>query len=269
MITLNINPYFKNLEVDYLYHLGLDTSINLGETFKEVSTVIFTENNQDALIISNYIANKVFSLSELNYTLKPLFKTERHHFYLIKNFIVVSSGIGNPSTLICLNEISKLLFHANILNPYYIQISPSIGLNNNTNVQLIQKVFNYKYENYYENISCGDYYTYNAIVNQNNIDEFINKTKININISNSITLPNLIQSINNNDLNQEFIKTNNILSANMDNSVFAGFCNYMNINSLIFNYIINQNNISSTKLNLQYIINIILGYCYYDPTQIS
>jgi hypothetical protein len=263
MLATNINQNFKNLDVDYLYHLGLDSSMDISKIFSNVSTVIFTENNYDALFIANEISKQIFNLSNLSYSLNPLFKTERYHLYLIKNFIVISTGIGNPSTLICLNEISKLLFHANILNPYYIQITPSIGLNNNNNIQLIKTVFNHNYKNYYENISCGHYYNYQSNINQNNINKFINKNqKFNVNISNSITVPDLICSIYNNYINESFIQENNILSANMDNSVFAGFCNYMNIRSLIFNYIINQNynKLEISQQNLNNIINMILGY---------
>jgi hypothetical protein len=265
MIIANINPIFKSLDIDYLYHLGLDTSMQLENIFKNVSTIIFTEDNNDALIIANQLSSLLFNISELYYDLKPLFKTERYHFYLIKQFIIVSTGIGSPSALICLNEISKLLFHAKVRDPYYIQITPSFNINNKANhVELIHKVFNTNHITKYENISCGKYYCYQSIINKNNIDNFINANKnYKINISNSITVPDLMSFSYTNDFNQQFIDDNNVFSANMDNNVFAGFCNHMQINSLIFNYITNMNHnnpIINTKNSLHYLTNLILGF---------
>ncbi|MFO0320748.1 MAG: hypothetical protein ACK5Z5_10165, partial [Neisseriaceae bacterium] len=156
-----LNHEFLNLPVDYLYHLGIDNTLHLEELYRDVKFAVITQTNEDAMIISNTFAKEFYNIEENDFSCTPLYKTERFHFYKVGKAIIISAGIGMPSTLICLNEITKLFVHAKIYDPIFIYLSAADGLNCPIgSLVLNDKILNSKFEDKFTSVECGIEYYY-------------------------------------------------------------------------------------------------------------
>lgn len=175
-----INPDFLNLEVDYLYHFGIDTSMDLAHIFADIKYVLFTRSNDDAAIVANAFAKKWYNIQEESFTFLPLFKTDRFHLYKIGPVLAVSHGIGMPSTLICLNEIIKLLVHINNLDVSFIRISPAGGLDLAPGTTVICKeAVNSSFKSQFRSICCGDPVYYDTYFDTTLTNDIFNFSKMN------------------------------------------------------------------------------------------
>lgn len=123
-----LNPFFQNLEVDYLYHLGFDSGQNLEQMFGDVKYVILTRSFNNADTIANEFTTKFYNIRDIDVRCTTIGKRERYHIHKIHNSLIVSHGIGAPSLLICLNEVVKLLWHAKVKSPKFFRVGPSGGL---------------------------------------------------------------------------------------------------------------------------------------------
>lgn len=149
------NSHLANLEVDYLYHLGLDTSMNLKEMFGDVKYVCMggspVRAEQFAL---NAAAQLGIPLPQDS--LEPIGKTERFSLYKVGPIISVSHGMGMPSTSILLHEVTKLLRYAGCTDYKYIRIGTSGGIGVNPgDVVITTEAVNGKLEPKYELIELG------------------------------------------------------------------------------------------------------------------
>jgi len=159
-----INDEFLALDTDYLYHLGIDSNLELVKIFGDVQWVIFTRSNQDAQLVAHTVMQKLYAIGESNFNLTPLYKTERFYFYHIRNIIIVSTGIGMPSTSICLHEITKLLVHAGVKNASYLHIGAAAGIGEAIGNMIVNdKAVNTKFEPIFDNIECGIKRSYSSI----------------------------------------------------------------------------------------------------------
>ncbi len=123
-----LNPHFQDLNVDYLYHLGLDSSMDLKTMFGDVQYVIFTRSFNNADLIANEFVKRYYNIKNINLKCITIGKNERYHIHKVHNSIIVSHGIGAPSLLICLNEVVKLLWHSGVENPKFFRTGPAGGL---------------------------------------------------------------------------------------------------------------------------------------------
>lgn len=121
------NPNLNNIEVDYLYHLGLDSSQNLNAIFGEVKFVCMMGSS---LRIKDFAEKVCRSLGiEIpEEGVQPIGKTERCSLYKVGPVICVSHGMGAPSILIFLHELSKLIEYAGVSDVSFIRIGTSGGL---------------------------------------------------------------------------------------------------------------------------------------------
>lgn len=177
----NINPYLESLPVDYLYHLGLDTSLDLKKIFGDTKFVCMGGSAERALTFAEKVKN------ELESPLHPIGKTERFSLYKVGPVISVSHGMGMPSLMILLHEITKLLHYAACHDPIYIRIGTSggIGLPGGT-VVVTQEGLNGKLEPYYELPVLGEVRRYpttfdkaliqNIVDCKNDLDVRVGKT---------------------------------------------------------------------------------------------
>lgn len=124
----HLNPYFQELDVDYLYHLGLDSSMDLPKIFGDVEYVILTRSFNNAELVANEFVKKFYKIKDVNIKCMTIGKNERFHIHKVHNSLIVSHGIGVPSLLICLNEIVKLLWHSKVENPKFFRTGPADGL---------------------------------------------------------------------------------------------------------------------------------------------
>lgn len=262
----NLNKEFLDFEVDYLYHLGIDTSINLAKTFENIKFVVFTPSNANAAVIAHMFFKIFYGITENNFLLEPLYKTERFHFYVVGNTIIVSAGIGMPSTLICLNEITKLCIHAEINNPIFFHISPSGGLGLPIGSLVINdKALNTKLAAEFCSIECGIEITYPSNFDQNLKNELLNfatkYTPYNTLIASSISAwdyydeqlrldgflePNYTIDERNGYLKQA--KNLEVAAINMESLAFAGFCQQLQIKASAISAIVSDMFISDQVL---------------------
>lgn len=118
------NKNLESIEVDYLYHLGLDSSMNLKDLFGNVKFVCMGGSPDRAY----EFAKKIEEKSDKTSTIEQFGKTERTSLYKIGNVISMSHGMGMPSILIFLHEVTKLLEYAGCNDYIFLRIGTSGGI---------------------------------------------------------------------------------------------------------------------------------------------
>lgn len=165
MDKTNLNPYFQSLEVDYLYHLGLDSSMDLKQQFGDIKFVVLTRSFGDADYFADQFTEVFYGLKDLHIECKTIAKDERYHIYKVANTLIISHGVGFPSMLICLNEVVKLLWHAGVEDYQFIRLSPGGGIGvSNDSVIVASTALDQQLKSEWSNIEFGEYYTYNTIM---------------------------------------------------------------------------------------------------------
>lgn len=240
----NINKYLQELDIDYLYHLGLDTTMDLKSTFGDIDFVIFTSKSIYAKLIANNLINFNNKLDNKDNHLHPLFKTDRFYLYKVNNFLIIMAGIGAPTLSICLNEVTKLFYYINNKNIIFIKVDFAKAILNNLNGEIIQskKVYNIKQldnsimNNIFYNIECGKGNTYESIINNQFIFDNIK--------CGDIIHSKQLDKVTIGSLNDKMIILNDLTSL-----LFASFCNTLDIKSSILN--LAYNDISYYKDNYE------------------
>ncbi|MBI4015710.1 MAG: uridine phosphorylase [Candidatus Aenigmarchaeota archaeon] len=145
------NSNLKELKIDYLYHLGLDNTEDLKGTFKDTRFVCMF----GSALRAEMFAKKAGK--QLGFTVEgPIGKTERFSLYKIGPVISVSHGMGMPSLLILLHEITKLLQYAEAIDVAYIRIGTcgGVGIEPGT-VVITTEAVNEKLEAVFEHMELG------------------------------------------------------------------------------------------------------------------
>lgn len=159
----NLNKTFQNLDTDYLYHLGLDSSMGLVQMFGDVKFVVFTRSPSDADYFAKQYTKAYYKLDDIEISCKTIAKDERYHIYKIANTLIISHGVGSPSMLICLNEVTKLLWHAKVTNFSYIRLCPGGGLGTDkAKIVIASHAVNHELKPTWANIEFGEYYNYDT-----------------------------------------------------------------------------------------------------------
>lgn len=156
-----LNKHFQEINIDYLYHLGLDSKMNLTEMFGDVKYVVFIRSNGDADYFAQQLTQQIYKLDNLKISCYTIAKDERYHIFKVANTIVISHGIGSPSLLICINEIIKLMWHAKIHDVQFIRIGPGGGIGINPGeLVCASEAVNHEFISTWENIEFGNSYYY-------------------------------------------------------------------------------------------------------------
>jgi len=121
-------------DVDILYHLGLDTSMDLS-AFREVRFVCMGGSPVRAASFAEDL-RKRFDPSSKGPP-EPLGKTERFSIYKVGPIISASHGIGMPSMLVALHELAKLLHYAGAQDVVFIRIGTSGGIGSEPGVIIV------------------------------------------------------------------------------------------------------------------------------------
>mmetsp|Transcript_11473 Transcript_11473/g.17191 ORF Transcript_11473/g.17191 Transcript_11473/m.17191 type:complete len:339 (+) Transcript_11473:50-1066(+) len=109
------NPHLSDLGTDYLYHLGLNSSMPLADMFSDVRFVCMGGSADRAFKLARRLRAELDGVSnELGTDVVPIGKTERFSLYKVGPVISVNHGMGMPSMSILLHEITKLLHYAGI-----------------------------------------------------------------------------------------------------------------------------------------------------------
>eukprot|EP01029_Cantina_marsupialis_P029170 TRINITY_DN779899_c0_g1_i1.p1 TRINITY_DN779899_c0_g1~~TRINITY_DN779899_c0_g1_i1.p1 ORF type:complete len:288 (+),score=82.69 TRINITY_DN779899_c0_g1_i1:64-927(+) len=122
----NINPHLKDLDVDYLYHLGLDTSMDLKAIFGDTKFVIMQGSPVRAKTFALKLAREFGFCKEEE--VEPIGKAERFSLFKVGPIVSVSHGMGEPSMSILLHEVAKLMAYCDVEDPVFIRCGTSGGL---------------------------------------------------------------------------------------------------------------------------------------------
>ena len=121
------------MTIDYLYHLGLDSTQDLHGMFGDIRLVIMGGSKERALMIAKKLAADVGNTNTNTTTFlpspKPIGRTDRYVIYKVGRCLSVSHGMGAPSISILLHELYKLLFvHAKAKEVEFVRIGTSGGI---------------------------------------------------------------------------------------------------------------------------------------------
>lgn len=105
------NPNLDKLDVDFLYHFGLNSSMDLQSAFGDVKYVCMGGSADRAETFANKVAEEL-KIPLPGNSAQPIAKTERFSLFKVGPVISVSHGMGMGSISICVNEIAKLLEYA-------------------------------------------------------------------------------------------------------------------------------------------------------------
>lgn len=258
MNKANLNPNFKQFEVDYLYHLGIDTTMNIQEIFGHIKYVVFTLSNTEAATISREFAIAWYNINEHDFKYQPLYKTERFHLYKVGITLIISIGVGGPSLLIAMTEITKLLVHLKLFNVEYFKLGLANGLGTEPgDIVVSYDTLNAKFENQYKSIECGKSISYPLTLNKTLTQRFhafclsLGKKNVilgtcqstKISIEEQCYFSHLISPpVTSDDVNAYLTKSYNlgVRCIDMESMAFAGFCNQLNINASIISVIMSN-----------------------------
>lgn len=121
------NPHIYELDEDFLYHLGLDTTMDLEGMFGDVKFVCMGGSAGRAETFAKKLAFDL-NLDIPEEDIQPLGKTERGSLFKVGPVISMSHGMGMPSMTIFLHEVTKLLEHAGATDVKFIRIGTSGGV---------------------------------------------------------------------------------------------------------------------------------------------
>lgn len=246
-VTNNINDAIYDLQVDHLYHLGIDLDDSLKNEFSGIKYVIYTRSNTDIRIIVNKFAKLYYDIYENSFSFQPIYKTERYNLYRVGEVLFLSHGIGAPSLLIALNEVAKLLIHTVGENFIFIKINTAMTeLFGPTEIHVVTDALNSEFEAKYINVECGKEVSYFTNLNQELIKEILafnqKQAKFDIQMSKSLS-SNILLFLEMADFAKDEMETYKVMgkeygvgSIDFESDCFAGFCNTLNTPSLILNY---------------------------------
>jgi uridine phosphorylase len=268
-----INDKFKQLTIDYLYHLGLDTSLDLKAIFGNIKYVVFTRTNNNSEFIAQQLAKQWYKIENESFKFLPIFKTERFYMYKVGSVIVISHGFGMASMLICLNEISKLMAHLNVEDVTYIKVSACGGLGVELgSVIIADEVYNTNFEPFMYSYECGQKYKEITYLNQNvinNVHDFaINNFTYNIIKGKIVGTHDLFEEqgdrnsflepvYSQDELLEYFAKAEKmgVKGFDLESCEYAATCNIIEVNSIIINAVVadryNNNYFDSSYLNYE------------------
>lgn len=272
----NINSHFLSFDVDYLYHLGLDTSMDLAKIFGDVKYVIFTLSNAEARAIANEFAKITYNIHGEDFSYKPIYKTERFHMYKVGVSIIISIGVGMPSLLICINEITKLLVHLEKYDATFLKIGFSGGIGvEDGNIIISNEVVNAKFEHQFESIECGEIRKYPTTFDDTVAKEIVKfshkrgqtNTNIGVNLSThdfSDEQARIGGAIPSDFTRKEADKYLNsayaigVRSIDMESLAFAGFCNQLKIPGCVIGIsVVNRLYTEHIDLTMDKLLNIL------------
>ncbi|XP_050554190.1 uridine phosphorylase 1 [Spodoptera frugiperda] len=123
------NKHLAGLDVDILYHLGLDTkTYDLPAMFGDVKFVCMGGTKVRMREFAEYM-REVLDLPNKGERLVNLTKhSQRYAMYKVGPVLSVSHGIGIPSMTTVLQEVIKLMSYAKAKDPIFFRIGTSGGL---------------------------------------------------------------------------------------------------------------------------------------------
>jgi len=122
------NHKLDHVEVDHLYHLGLNSGMDLKGMFGDVKFICMGGSANRMELFARKIQKVLDIKLPVGTDLVPIGKTERYSMYKVGPVISVNHGMGQPSLSILLHELAKLLMYAETKDVVLIRIGTSGGI---------------------------------------------------------------------------------------------------------------------------------------------
>jgi len=154
----NLNQHLSELDVDHLYHIGMDSDMPLEDMFGDVRCVCVGGSATRMESFANLLAKEADVPLPTGTALTNLSSTDRYSLFKVGPVLSVSHGIGGPSISIMLHEVTKLLMYAGVSlgSVSFIRIGTSGGLGVPPgSVVVSDKVFNAALEPWHEVVAVG------------------------------------------------------------------------------------------------------------------
>ncbi|KAL4713672.1 hypothetical protein ACJJTC_004203 [Scirpophaga incertulas] len=122
------NQHLEGLEVDFLYHLGLNTSTyDLPAMFGDVKFVCLGGTKHRMKELACYMT-KLLGYNEDQAPVNLTKHSLRFAMYKVGPVLSVSHGIGIPSMTTALQEVIKLMYYAKAVDPFFFRVGTSGGI---------------------------------------------------------------------------------------------------------------------------------------------
>lgn len=122
------NKHIREYAVDHLYHLGLDSSMDLAGMFGDVKVVCMGGSAARMKKLAEAVRDKLGIKLPTGTEIAPIGKTDRFSLYKVGPVISVNHGMGQPSISILLHELAKLLMYARASAFTFVRIGTSGGI---------------------------------------------------------------------------------------------------------------------------------------------
>ena len=126
---MKINPLLiENTSNLYLNPLKLNLTSDVIEKFKNVKFVCLHGSYFRALDFAIKVAEEIYGIDQRYFSPLNLTNSSNFNCYVIGSVMSVSHGMGNPSILTILDNVSKIMYKANNNDAIYIRLGTSGGL---------------------------------------------------------------------------------------------------------------------------------------------
>ena len=112
--TLSVleNPHLNHGNREDYFHLGLNSTSNELNNFKNIKWVLFVKSRADVILVANRLIVEIPQLNDntpnKDELMKPIGNTDRYYMLCISPIIIVSCGLGSSSFSILLNEVKYI-----------------------------------------------------------------------------------------------------------------------------------------------------------------
>lgn len=165
------NPHLKEMDNDFLFHLGLSTDgDDLEGLFGDVKFVCMGGSTSRIRNFAKFMQNELqtyLPLDEAPPEPKNLSRSDRYVLYKVGPVLAANHGVGVPSLMVILHEILKLLHHARAVGVHFFRIGTSGGLGLAPGTVVITKAaMNPLLEPYHEQIILGKTVKYSTSLDE-------------------------------------------------------------------------------------------------------
>jgi len=136
---------------DYFFHLGYSTTDDIAGLFGDVSRVALATSQQSSRRLAEELAKSIGQK-----TVEPIGLQDRFLMFKVGTTFVSSTGVGNSSISILLQELNKMLVTAGCKDVEFIRIGYGLGIGVDASSVVIPRgVINGKFAHTHNVISCG------------------------------------------------------------------------------------------------------------------
>ncbi|MBI5412353.1 uridine phosphorylase [Candidatus Peregrinibacteria bacterium] len=154
------NPHLDELDIDFLYHLGLNTGMDLKNMFSGVKYVCMGGSADRAEALAQKAAEEL-GVAVPEGGVQTIGKTERFSLYRVGPVISCSHGMGMPSMSILLHEMAKLMDYAGCQDVQFIRVGTSGGVGVEPGTVIVaEEGLNGKLQLAFEQVELGETYSY-------------------------------------------------------------------------------------------------------------